>query len=674
MLKRINYPTGGHTSFVYEHNKVRKSSKLSNVVWNNTNPYNRKNDGLGFLNVEEYNGVNLYSKTIDLSNLSKENPEGFLNYSAVSPNETYLFSTTIRIDPSDGSEPIIYGIPSPREGGINLVPGMCTLQVYINPNGYDPLNIMTHNSSFNVSLSWNEDVEIPNVLYGPGKRIKKIEFNDGGGVVTTKEYEYNLENGETSGVLFGMPNFYSVNSKYETASAFTVLEPFGAVPGSPLGTPQGSSIGYSRVTEYLGIKGVNSGKTEYEFTVFEDTGAFYKFPYPLPTDNGWLRGKNISTKVYEKQGSDYEIRKEIKNEYLFGGINTPPYLRVPIFNPLTTVHNLTSDVSDPLGNTLYLKNSKVFRLPLVTFCPDPDDIPPYDSPQVPSDFFYRVYHHTAGTLDLHSTKEIDYFDNDAKLTTETKYYYDYGKHYQLDKSEVFTYEDKVVTTEFQYPNDVTGVSSLGYNNLESGEKTAIDKLNTLHQVATPVQVETKVRKGATLLSETVQRTNFNEPHTNIVLPKNVQTLKGKFHQLNNTLEDRVEYVDYDEKGNLLEVKKSNGMSIAYIWGYKKEYPVAKIENATYADVTGTLTSTELAGIHSGSYDQSTMISKLNKIRVGLPLTMVTTYTYDPLIGVTSITDPKGYTIYYHYDSFNRLEFVKDAEGHLLSENKYNYKN
>ncbi|QMU66143.1 MAG: hypothetical protein GKR88_21045 [Flavobacteriaceae bacterium] len=53
---------------------------------------------------------------------------------------------------------------------------------------------------------------------------------------------------------------------------------------------------------------------------------------------------------------------------------------------------------------------------------------------------------------------------------------------------------------------------------------------------------------------------------------------------------------------------------------------------------------------------------------------ITTFTYDPLIGVTSITDPRGRTLYYHYDSFNRLQYVKDHDGNVLSEHSYNYKN
>ena len=54
--------------------------------------------------------------------------------------------------------------------------------------------------------------------------------------------------------------------------------------------------------------------------------------------------------------------------------------------------------------------------------------------------------------------------------------------------------------------------------------------------------------------------------------------------------------------------------------------------------------------------------------------MVTTYTYAPGVGLTSTTDTKGYTSYYEYDASNRLQFVKDAEGNILSSTNYNYKN
>ncbi|MNY54568.1 hypothetical protein D3C86_1904580 [compost metagenome] len=52
---------------------------------------------------------------------------------------------------------------------------------------------------------------------------------------------------------------------------------------------------------------------------------------------------------------------------------------------------------------------------------------------------------------------------------------------------------------------------------------------------------------------------------------------------------------------------------------------------------------------------------------------VTTYTYDPLIGVRSITPSSGIREIYKYDSANRLENIRDINGKLLKEFKYNYK-
>jgi YD repeat-containing protein len=69
-----------------------------------------------------------------------------------------------------------------------------------------------------------------------------------------------------------------------------------------------------------------------------------------------------------------------------------------------------------------------------------------------------------------------------------------------------------------------------------------------------------------------------------------------------------------------------------------------------------------------------LLGALTAIRNALPNAMVTTYTYKPLIGLASVTDAKGYTMYYEYDSFGRLSAVKDADGKIVSENEYHYKN
>jgi YD repeat-containing protein len=52
--------------------------------------------------------------------------------------------------------------------------------------------------------------------------------------------------------------------------------------------------------------------------------------------------------------------------------------------------------------------------------------------------------------------------------------------------------------------------------------------------------------------------------------------------------------------------------------------------------------------------------------------LITTYTYDPLIGVTSQTDPNGLATYYEYDDFGQLTAVKNSDNKLVSSHVYHY--
>jgi YD repeat-containing protein len=250
---------------------------------------------------------------------------------------------------------------------------------------------------------------------------------------------------------------------------------------------------------------------------------------------------------------------------------------------------------------------------------------------------------------------------------------------------------QVIENNNLYPDDILLNSDLGYDILTDSELSAIKKMQKptsnnptgLHKINSPIQVETIIKDiQNNVLSKSIQRTNYSEPFTNIILPKTIQTSKGE-----NDLEDRIIYHHYDNRGNPLEVSKANGTHIVYIWGYNQTQPIAKVENATYAEVEAALQaySTSISAIQIASNEDDDNCNELNckerqlrnelkKLKDALPNSQVITYTYDPLIGVTSITDPRGETIYYYYDGFNRLEYVKDAQGNILSKNEYHYKN
>jgi YD repeat-containing protein len=51
---------------------------------------------------------------------------------------------------------------------------------------------------------------------------------------------------------------------------------------------------------------------------------------------------------------------------------------------------------------------------------------------------------------------------------------------------------------------------------------------------------------------------------------------------------------------------------------------------------------------------------------------MTTYTYAPLIGMTSQSDANNMPTYYEYDEFGRLKYIRDHERNILKSFDYNY--
>jgi len=143
------------------------------------------------------------------------------------------------------------------------------------------------------------------------------------------------------------------------------------------------------------------------------------------------------------------------------------------------------------------------------------------------------------------------------------------------------------------------------------------------------------------------------------LPKLIYGNKG-VNTIDLNSDKKIIYNQYDTNGNILQYTIESGTPVAIIWGYNKSQPIAKIENATYAEVEA------LPGFGAGfTIVTSLSAAQESTLRNNLPEAMVTTYTYTPLVGITSVTDPKGITSYYTYDTFGRLQYVKDQNLNVL---------
>ncbi|QQV03070.1 MULTISPECIES: hypothetical protein [Chryseobacterium] len=150
----------------------------------------------------------------------------------------------------------------------------------------------------------------------------------------------------------------------------------------------------------------------------------------------------------------------------------------------------------------------------------------------------------------------------------------------------------------------------------------------------------------------------------------------------------VSYDIYDDKGNLVQFTAfpevgSAGVPTTIIYGYNKTMPIAKIEGAKLSDIPSSL----ITAIVNASNDdanapaaqeeakEQALIAALNTFKndAALENFMVTCYTYNPLVGITTTIPPNGMMELYKYDSFNRLLKVVDVNGNTVKEHQYNYK-
>lgn len=143
----------------------------------------------------------------------------------------------------------------------------------------------------------------------------------------------------------------------------------------------------------------------------------------------------------------------------------------------------------------------------------------------------------------------------------------------------------------------------------------------------------------------------------------IETGKG-----NKGRETRIQFIRYDGYGNLLEAVKDGSQRIAYIYGYGSLYPVAKVEGASYDYFP------EEFGQMKNYTDSAALVNKCAALRSSLRGTgLVTSYTYRPLEGVSSVIAPNGERKSFVYNTFGDLCMELEHAGYVEKRYDYHYK-
>ena len=476
-----------------------------------------------------------------------------------------------------------------------------------------------------------------------GLRVKEMrDYTSVGATPITRKYKYGeLEDG--IGTLL-IPTDGLATSKQKLVVNLTHLGATDCqldcaterllITGRPvydLSTLNGAPVIYSQVTVYEGGEDAPIGRTVHYFDVEEDEfmgtdEAYNNGRYQM--NNSWRGGDEVLASVFSAKGSKV---KETSSGY--------------------TIFGQTSVIGTKVGRKISMTGD----------C----DLGAQQASDPSTYFYYFDYNIYSGIKKMTSSTERLYSVVDPSNSTEvtTNYFYDNlnNDHQQLSRKVTSDSEGNTYQTSYWYTadfdNTVWDVAELKDNHIigipikeeyYKNNQLIAGKVSHLNEYGKPVEVyqlETNVPKTPVIHNRAIP------------IPSGLSYIK----KLD---------INYDAATqNIIEASLTDNVNTVYLWGYDNTYPVAKIENSDSSTVVSNLGIT-LSALQN--LDEQALRDRLDILRHALPYAMVTSYTYDPLYGKTSETDPNGFTTYFYYDNLGRLTRIEDAKKNVLKKLEYHY--
>lgn len=663
MLSFITYPTGGTTSITYEGHrfsnykyfddaKTTSGKSFKDVDIYATNQSYGKVSGAS-LNESTFNisEEGIYKMTLSymISNLAEQpswryilsNPLQLYHYSTIydrnGPHEVVSACDVLSAVPSDtvGTRNIT------KSRTLTLFPGKYKLMIA----GGASLNIGVYPQQYyqikgNIKLEKSTYTSI-----GAGVRVKSISENDGNGNFTTTNYRYTYPDLTSSGRL-SVPAIYArrkilvyQNGMYQDAGSNQIKPAtakeirYAEVSGSNA-VPDVPVVGYERVTVKQESNGTTNGKEVFTYRnrPWDTNMLTYCRQVPDPR-NGML----LSDSVFDSKG---KLIKTTDNSYKWRCVDSR-LLSAVIENIYSGPNEVTG------GNALASENAyadalgggcmQIYLYPSVQFA------------LVSSNSSQKEYHG----------------DNCVTIKTSTQY----GQTNTLDSISVQSQSETgtTVTTETFYPQNALSQANM---------KTLADK----HITEIPIECLTSISNEDGTYVIDSQRYLYDN-NGNIITEYSLDTERSITRSSFSLLKDNYAFssfkanavFSYNSSGKPRVVKENNCDVVTYIWGYYSNYPIAVIRGADYPVVRDLLGGDSavkaLETAPSPTISARELHSKLSK----LAGCCVSTYSFNPQIGMVEMISPNGESTTYTYDAFSRLAAIKDHNGIVSSSFKYNYK-
>lgn len=570
---------------------------------------------------------------------------------------------------------------------------------------------------YTLSFQWENELITPNKMVG-GLRVKRAIDISAFGDSIKREYKYTLKNTSlSSGGLGSLPRYgfyeggvWAVGTLDQEFLIINFSRTYNT--NMPLVLTQGSHVGYKRV-EVVTQDPTQTGKSVYYYTCpvdfpdllrgwtsqkYDDEITLnngrkeYTYIFPHSDSRDWKRGILYAQVDYLYAGGEFIRIASKENHYrVFADTDSVLSLAFQGVYPMEFTepeYNKIQFFTEIQGTSQGIPKLHGVR----TLC-----IPPPSGGSSACFLYVKNYEYFSGRFELVSQVQKSFNGSDI-LTAGTKFTYSNSTYYYPTVTKSSTSRGDSTITTLKYPFDRPTIT-----NLSSTEKAALDSLVSVNAVADPV--EKIISRGSTEIAR--ERTNYSY-NASKIWRDNVLSSSG-----GGALEEIFDFVAYDSDGNLLEYKGRDGLPVSIKYGYNNQLPVAKAVNAHHTEVyhesfeeSGT-TGISKTGkkYHAGDYtvNLSTALpnsilsywywqsnvwhfkqvsysggnhtitdgDRIDEVRIHPPGALMTTFTYSPGVGTSSVTDQNGLMIAYEYDSFGRLALVKDHQGNVVQQVNYN---
>lgn len=547
-----------------------------------------------------------------------------MNGSPIDPNNNGALMTT----------PVVLDIGNPKRSTSGQNPIGLLKRIYFPTGGYAQFDY--ENNEYETTQ------DIPQRSKGGGFRVKRIRYENlpGTGNGILKFFKYGTNENGLGKVRYKLDwyNFVYqqwVKVRYPDGPGTYIegnqkLTTVNASPFLNMSFANGAAVLYPEVTEYTYSSTTADkplGKTVYKYSFpTSATNVWTSFLSPIYVDNrdDFQNVSPVSIENYKYSNNAFVLLEKTAFGYVDFSKQT-----IPVAQTFSRYYR-SYDVNDPFFET-----------------------PPDGQPQ----FAHLHYNITTGARKLASTTKTMYdADNPAQsLTTTTNYTYESQNLYRASEATTDS-KGNIRKVQYWYP------FQSGIPDIPGTQSSELALLVGKNQINQPVVVKNYLKDN---LLNTVYQTYQGDglPH------------KVFAYELNNAAEEKISINQYDDKNNVLEQQKANDVKEVYLWGYGQRYPVVKVIGADYSSVGAIITQAQINNATDIANNDVAVRNLLNAIRnyySSNPLVQVYTYTYKPMVGITSETNPNGRATYYEYDNFNRLHIIKDFEGNVVKQICYNY--